>query len=101
MVSMSDSMHPVRLSQAFALALSLASCAAERPYVWAEQAKDASDWDSRGRIRTGDRIYVLVRGHEQLSGEFEVRADGSYVQPLLGTIAVAGKTPKEAAALIG
>jgi polysaccharide biosynthesis/export protein len=105
MVSMSDSMHSpraiaVQTSLTFALALSLASCAAERPYVWAEQARDASDWDSRGRIRTGDRIYVLVRGHAQLSGEFEVRADGSYVQPIVGTISVAGKTPTEAATAI-
>jgi polysaccharide export outer membrane protein len=90
-----------RLSPAFALGLALTSCAAERPYVWAEQTKDASDWEPGGRIRTGDRIYVLVRGHEQLSGDFEVRADGSYVQPIVGTIGVAGKTPREAAALIG
>ena len=75
-------------------------CATERPYVWAEQAKDASDWEPGGRIRTGDRIYVLVRGHDQLSGEFEVRADGSYVQPLVGAIRVAGKTPNEAKLLV-
>ena len=78
----------------------LAGCAAEHPYIWADQAKDASDWEPGGRIRTGDRIYVLVHGHDQLSGEFEVRADGSYVQPVVGTIQVAGNTPKQAAALI-
>jgi polysaccharide biosynthesis/export protein len=89
-----------RFSAAVVSAALLSSCAAERPYVWAEQAKDASDWEPGARINVGDRIYVLVRGHDQLSGEFEVRADGSYVQPIVGTIRIAGKTPKEAAVLV-
>ncbi len=89
-----------RFLTAVACAAVLVGCAAERPYVWAEQARDASGWEPGARISVGDRIYVLVRGQDQLSGEFEVRADGSYVQPVVGTIGVAGKTPKEAALLI-
>jgi polysaccharide biosynthesis/export protein len=89
---------------AFALAVLLGAiflgCASERPYVWVQQAEATSDWEPGSKIRVGDRIYVLVRGHDQLSGEFEVRADGSYVQPIVGTIRVAGKTPKQAALLI-
>ncbi len=78
----------------------LAGCAADQPYVWAQQSKTAADWEPGGPIRTGDRIYVLVRGQDQFSGEFEVRADGSYVQPIVGAIRVAGKTPREASQLI-
>lgn len=78
----------------------LCGCASDQPYVWAQQSKTAADWEPSGPIRTGDRIYVLVRGQDQFSGEFEVRADGSYVQPIVGAIRVAGKTPREASELI-
>ena len=40
----------------------------------------------------GDTLSVLVRGQESLSGDFVVREDGTYLQPVVGPIEVEGKT---------
>jgi polysaccharide biosynthesis/export protein len=93
-----------RLVRAAIVVLSVActgpGCASQRPYVWVQQSRTPADWEPGGPIRTGDRLYVLIRGQDQLSGEFEVRADGSYVQPIVGAIRVAGKTPRQATQLL-
>jgi polysaccharide biosynthesis/export protein len=100
-IEISASNRQARVAIATLLACAgLVGCAAERPYVWVQQSHVATEWEPGGPIRTGDRIYVLVRGQDQLSGEFEVRTDGSYVQPVLGAIRVVGKTPRQAAQLI-
>jgi polysaccharide export outer membrane protein len=101
LVEISSSIRHGRATIAMLLACcGLLACASEKPYVWAQQSRTAVDWEPGGPIRTGDRIYVLVRGQDQLSGEFEIRADGSYVQPIIGAIRVSGKTPRQASQLI-
>lgn len=40
-----------------------------------------------------DTILVLVRNQAPLSGEFVVHDDGTYLQPTLGTLSVAGREP--------
>jgi N-acetylglucosaminyl-diphospho-decaprenol L-rhamnosyltransferase len=79
--------------------VAMAGCASERPYVWARDVP-AARADFGERIQVGDKIYVLVRGQEQLSGEFEVKADGSYVQPIVGAVRVAEASPRDAALII-
>jgi polysaccharide export outer membrane protein len=41
---------------------------------------------------------VIVRNQPPLSGEFVVREDGAYLQPTVGNVSVAGKTPDAVAA---
>ena len=72
------------------------ACAADHPYVWAdtfpEQAAQAGSV-----IQPNDRIFLHVKEQPTLSGELDVRADGSVVQPLVGKVDVAGLTAAQAA----
>jgi polysaccharide export outer membrane protein len=43
---------------------------------------------------------VAVWGHDELTGEAEVRPDGYLTMPLVGAVAVAGLTPEETATLV-
>jgi polysaccharide export outer membrane protein len=52
-------------------------------------------------IAAGDTLQVNVYGDAGLSGRFPVGSDGSMVYPLVGSIAVAGKTAQEIAAILG
>lgn len=65
------------------------------PWTWAHKL-DASA--ANDRIVPGDVIAVSVQGQEQMSGAFPVRPDGSYTQPMVGPMNVAGLTVKQAAA---
>jgi polysaccharide biosynthesis/export protein len=73
-----------------------ASCAAERPYVWAQSLPvtvDASTGDNE--IHARDTLAVAVRDQVALSGEFVVRDDGGYLHPMLGNVMVSGRTPAD------
>lgn len=48
------------------------------------------------KIRGGDKMQVTVFKQESLSGEVLVREDGQITVPLVGDVAVLGKTPPEA-----
>lgn len=52
------------------------------------------------RLGTGDKIRVIVFGHDDLSGEFEVDGRGSVSLPLIGETPLAGRTLEEAELLI-
>lgn len=80
--------------------LMVVGCAQNRPYVWVQSLSSSQLKAEQMPIRRGDKLSVFVRGQEQLSGEFEVSADGTYVQPLVGTIPVEGLRPSEAAVAI-
>ncbi len=74
-------------------AFSLAACASNTPgFVWVHNLPPQ---DETPRIRVGDTLSVLVRGQESLSGDFVVLEDGTYLQPVVGSIAVVGKTAKQ------
>lgn len=78
---------------AAALSFTLVSaCAGSHDYVW---VKDLPPEDEVARIRVGDTLSVLVKGQESLSGDFPVREDGTYLQPVVGPIEVLGKTASE------
>lgn len=75
------------------LALAATACAPQLPYVWVRDYRTETEVL---KITSGDRISVLVKNQAQLSGDFEVRTNGTYVQPLVGEIPVAGLTPEQA-----
>jgi len=52
------------------------------------------------RIGVDDVVAVNVWGNEQLSVQVTVRPDGKITVPLLGDVAVAGKTTEEVAAIV-
>lgn len=80
------------------LAAGLAGCASSQPYVWIHQLP-VSEGEPY-RLQPGDRITVVVQNQTQLSGDFEVRNSGGFLQPLVGEIKVAGMTLGEAAKAI-
>ena len=47
------------------------------------------------RLSVGDQVRVTVYGHEDLSGEFSVDADGGISLPLIGDMKAKDRTTKE------
>ena len=47
-------------------------------------------------LGAGDKLKIVVFGHEDLSGQFEVDGTGAVSLPLVGTVRVGGKTISEA-----
>ena len=72
----------------------LTGCGANLPFVWVDQLPPANNDPV---IQTGDQINVIVKDQAQLSGTFTVLPDGTYVQPILGPVKVAGLRPVDAA----
>ena len=72
----------------------LAGCGTARPFLWVEDVPPLGP--QAYRIAVGDRLSVVVRGQQQLSGEFEVLPTGGYIQPLVGEVVVTGFTLNEA-----
>src|SRR4051812_14896363 len=59
----------------------------------------ADDGNDR-KIAPSDIIVVDVFGEKDLSGEHRVQQSGTIKYPLLGSVAVAGKTPSAVATLL-
>lgn len=59
-----------------------------------DDLKPIEDADVRKtyNLASGDRIRVNVFGHPDLSGEFEIDADGTVTYPLLGAVRAADKS---------
>lgn len=53
------------------------------------------DLSSQYVLGPGDRIRVVVFGHEDLSGEFSISTNGTVALPLGGAVTGAGKTPND------
>jgi polysaccharide export outer membrane protein len=75
----------------------LNACVEQRPYVWVNDLPKGTV-EPAGAIEARDTLLVIVKNQTALSGEFVVRDDGGYLQPTLGNIPVAGKTPEVVAA---
>lgn len=73
------------------------ACAASSPYIW---VGDLAAQTAPRRIEIGDRIYVQVKDQASLSGEFAVRANGAYLQPIVGELDVVNMLPDDAAKMI-
>ena len=46
-------------------------------------------------LGSGDRVRVVVFGEDDLSGEFELDAEGTFSLPLVGAVAARGRTPRQ------
>jgi len=79
-----------------AVVLAVSGCATERPFVWVQDTSLSAE--APGVIGLRDTILVAVRNQPALSGEFTVGDHGEYLQPTLGTIAVAGRTTDDVVA---
>jgi polysaccharide biosynthesis/export protein len=79
-----------------ALAMVVASCATERPFVWLQDLPPGTA-EAKAVIQVRDAIVVHVRDQPTMTGEFVVRDDGAYLQPWLGNVNVARRTPEEVA----
>lgn len=88
--------HLLAIGLGLGAALSLAACAAERPYVWAQNLPATADADAaENTIHARDSLAISVRDQPPLSGEFVVRDDGGYMHPMLGNVIVVGRTPAD------
>jgi polysaccharide biosynthesis/export protein len=52
------------------------------------------------RLNTGDRLRVVVFGQDALSNAYQLDSIGNISMPLIGSVMLAGSTPKEAEILI-
>ncbi len=71
-------------------------CAHEPPFVWAQDLP-ATGPSPLVRIQPRDTLSIEVAGQPTFSGETTVRDDGSYFNPLVGSVPLAGLTPAQAA----
>lgn len=91
--------HPrmPRLSLVAALllgALPVLGCGAQQaPYVWVKDLPPSNEVRS---IQAGDTLAVVVKDQTELSGSFTVLENGTYQQPVVGPVQVAGLTEEEA-----
>jgi len=74
-------------------------CAHQAPYVWAADLP-ADSAVTEPLVKPRDTILVEVDRQPTLSGEYPVRDDGHYSQPMVGSLDVAGKTPRQVADLV-
>ena len=74
---------------ALLLTITLSGCKHEAPFVWVDELREDTGQQT---IQPGDTLTVLVKNQQQLTGDFVVRANGAYLQPLVGEIVVAGLT---------
>jgi polysaccharide export outer membrane protein len=74
-------------------------CAHEGNFVWAQDLP-VQNGPSEPVIGPRDTILVEVDKQPTLSGEFVVRDDGHYTQPMVGSVHVVGQTPKQVAATV-
>ncbi len=79
--------------------LSPFGCAHDDRFVWAADLP-ASNPAAESTVQPRDTILVEVDKQPTLSGEFVVRDDGHYTQPMVGSIRVAGLTPRQVAAQV-
>jgi polysaccharide export outer membrane protein len=77
------------------LALLAIGCAHDAPFVWVQDLAVA-DQAPVARLQARDTISIAIAGQPSLSGESTVRDDGSYFNPLVGSVALVGLTLAEA-----
>jgi polysaccharide export outer membrane protein len=77
------------------LALLVVGCAHEAPFVWVQDMV-AADQPPVARIQARDTLSIDIAGQPNLSGESTVRDDGSYFNPLVGSVPLVGLTLAQA-----
>jgi protein involved in polysaccharide export with SLBB domain/uncharacterized protein involved in exopolysaccharide biosynthesis len=81
------------------LALLAIGCAHEAPFVWVQDVPVAEPTPV-ARIQPRDTLSIEIAGQPSLSGESTVRDDGSYFNPLVGSVPLVGLTPAQAGAAL-
>jgi polysaccharide export outer membrane protein len=77
------------------LALGLAAgCGTSQPFVWAADIPISTPI-GEPVIQARDTILVHAGSQKEISGEFIVRDDGQYLQPPIGNVMAAGRTPSQ------
>ena len=74
-------------------------CAHDERFAWVEDMP-FREAGSEPIIHPRDTILVEVEKQPTLSGEFVVRDDGHYLQPMVGSIPASGETPKQVATTV-
>jgi polysaccharide export outer membrane protein len=74
-------------------------CAHAERFIWASDLP-TKDSVAEPAVHVRDSILVEVEKQPTLSGEFVVRDDGHYTQPMVGSVRVAGLTARQVAAQI-
>ena len=75
-------------------------CAETLPYTWVQDMPPPPATAPAEPIHPGDTVTVFVREQETLSGDFKVREDGTYPQPIVGAMHVAGRTSDQVTTLL-
>ena len=88
--------HAVSVVLVGILTLLSQGCAHDERFAWIEETP-LKDPGSEAIIHPRDTILVEVQKQPTLSGEFVVRDDGHYAQPMVGSIHVADLTPGQVA----
>lgn len=70
------------------------ACKTPYPYIWVGELREET---AEPTVQPGDTMTVQVKNQVQLSGDFVVRPNGAYLQPLIGEIPVAGLTTAQVA----
>src|SRR5262245_58740071 len=65
------------------------ACVHEYPYIWVDELREET---AEPTVQPGDTITIQVKNQAPLSGDFVVRPNGAYLQPLIGELPVAGLT---------
>jgi polysaccharide biosynthesis/export protein len=83
---------------ALTVTITMGACATERPFVWVQDLPPANSGEAKAVIQARDTIVVHVRDQPTMTGEFVVRDDGGYLQPMLGNVNVDRRTPADVGA---
>jgi polysaccharide export outer membrane protein len=75
-------------------------CVPHGNFIWVQNLTQ-TDTTAEPLIHPRDTVLVEVQKQPTLSGEFLVRDDGHYTQPLVGSIKIAGMTTGQAALKVG
>jgi polysaccharide export outer membrane protein len=76
------------------------ACAETLPFTWVQEMPPPPAAAPAEPIHPGDTLTIFVREQETLSGDFKVREDGTYPQPIVGAMHVAGRTPDQVTSLL-
>jgi polysaccharide export outer membrane protein len=82
------------------LAWMAAGCAHQPAFVWVQDLPYVAQPTQAALIQPRDTISVEILGQPSLSGEIVLRDDGSYFNPLVGSVPLAGLTLAEAGAAL-
>ncbi len=78
----------------------LVGCAETLPYTWVQELPPPPRTAPAAPIQPGDTLTVFVREQETLSGDFKVREDGTFPEPIVGAVHAAGRTPDQISAAL-